>query len=115
MSETKTCPRCNVEKPVSEFHRNKSRADGLSFECSVCKKQLNKKYRLAHLEERRNYKREWQKANLDKARASTNRWAETHRDEINARRRERYRARKEALKATLEEGWEATWNEKSDQ
>lgn len=36
MSDTKTCSRCKAEKPVSDFHRNKSSRDGLQSLCKVC-------------------------------------------------------------------------------
>ena len=33
----KRCSRCKIEKPLSEFHRNKSRKDGLNHDCKECK------------------------------------------------------------------------------
>ena len=36
MEESKTCPKCGEVKPFSEFRRNKSQKDGLSYECKVC-------------------------------------------------------------------------------
>lgn len=35
--KTKTCPRCKVEKPLSEFHKGKSRATGKRIASSYCK------------------------------------------------------------------------------
>ncbi len=32
----KTCYRCNVDKDISEFHKHKSRKDGLSDVCKIC-------------------------------------------------------------------------------
>lgn len=32
----KVCPDCGIEKPISEFRRNKARPDGLSFYCKEC-------------------------------------------------------------------------------
>lgn len=45
----KTCSMCKEEKPVSEFYKNKSRKDGLSYRCKPCQKsyvdpQKNKAY-----------------------------------------------------------------------
>lgn len=34
--ETKTCPRCEETKDVSEFGKNTTRPDGLQFYCKVC-------------------------------------------------------------------------------
>lgn len=35
----KTCKSCGHEKPLSEFGRNRARADGLSFYCKTCSRQ----------------------------------------------------------------------------
>lgn len=32
----KRCPACGVVKPLSDFHRNRSRRDGHSHECKPC-------------------------------------------------------------------------------
>ena len=37
MSKTKKCSCCGQHKPLSEFHKNKSRKDGLNHDCKVCK------------------------------------------------------------------------------
>lgn len=33
----KQCSKCKIEKPKSDFHKNKSRKDGLHHQCKVCK------------------------------------------------------------------------------
>lgn len=38
----KVCPDCGIEKPRSEFRRNKARPDGLSFYCKKCFAQRDK-------------------------------------------------------------------------
>ncbi|WP_331253815.1 endonuclease VII domain-containing protein [Modestobacter sp. VKM Ac-2978] len=37
----KRCPDCNEEKPPTEFGRNRSLPDGLSFYCSECNRRRN--------------------------------------------------------------------------
>ncbi len=32
----KTCTKCHVEKPETEFCKNKSRSDGLNYRCKQC-------------------------------------------------------------------------------
>jgi RNase P protein component len=32
----KTCKKCGIEKPIGEFYRNKSMADGLFSDCKSC-------------------------------------------------------------------------------
>ena len=37
---TKRCPRCEIAKPVAEFHRNRRNSDGLTAYCRPCAKEL---------------------------------------------------------------------------
>ncbi len=41
----KICSACRVEKPVSEFNRNKKAKDGLSNQCTLCLRDARRKYR----------------------------------------------------------------------
>lgn len=34
--EEKTCPRCKLSKPLTEWYNNKARKNGLSTECKAC-------------------------------------------------------------------------------
>jgi hypothetical protein len=34
--QTKACPKCGIEKGVSEFHKDKNRCDGYSIYCKLC-------------------------------------------------------------------------------
>ncbi len=38
--ENKYCPKCRVVKLISDFHRNKARADGLASYCKICMKDF---------------------------------------------------------------------------
>lgn len=51
----KKCTKCGVEKPLSEFHKNKKSKDGLSSYCKSCSSI---------------YGKEWLKQNWEKRRAS---------------------------------------------
>jgi hypothetical protein len=44
MEETKICPKCDIEKNVSEFHKNKHNKDGLNTWCKQCRSHKNKDY-----------------------------------------------------------------------
>lgn len=39
MLETKVCSKCGVEKELTEYQKDKSKRDGLSYSCKVCKKE----------------------------------------------------------------------------
>ena len=38
----KTCTKCNENKPLSEFNKNKRQADGVQTCCRMCQKALNR-------------------------------------------------------------------------
>jgi len=40
----KYCPRCKLTKPIAEFHKNKSRYDGVSIQCNICENIRGKNY-----------------------------------------------------------------------
>ncbi len=46
----KKCYRCKETKPLSEFHKNKHRKDGVQTRCKSCKKETDAQYRLENME-----------------------------------------------------------------
>ena len=40
----KRCYRCETDKPLSEFHKNKARKDGVQSFCKSCMKERNAEY-----------------------------------------------------------------------
>ena len=45
MKETKLCSRCHAEKALSEFYKNATQTDGLSYYCKTCQTELAKDYK----------------------------------------------------------------------
>ena len=43
--EIKACCMCQVEKPLTEYHKDKNKSDGRSARCAVCARAYMKKYR----------------------------------------------------------------------
>lgn len=41
--KVKRCSRCGKEKPLSEFHKNKTMADGLHYYCKDCVRDIQSK------------------------------------------------------------------------
>lgn len=39
--ETKTCGKCGVKKPLTEFYRNNSRKDGYEWRCKACQREYD--------------------------------------------------------------------------
>jgi len=54
----KFCPKCSSIKPISEFHINKTKSDGLCVYCKICKNSQEIKYRLENKERVNKRKRE---------------------------------------------------------
>ncbi len=46
---TKWCPTCQARKPITEFHRNRSKLDGHSHQCKDCFRTAHKVYRQSPL------------------------------------------------------------------
>ena len=90
---TKTCRRCGEAKSHDEFHRDRKSADGLMGVCVPCNKARVVEWRKRKRKER------------DRNRASVAKYREAHRDEINAKNREKYRADLEASRAKERERW----------
>lgn len=44
-SDTKQCSKCKVEKPISEFSKNKRKVDGLEMYCKSCRNEYYKVHR----------------------------------------------------------------------
>lgn len=64
----KKCCRCKEEKLESEFHKNKSKKDGLQLECKDCRKtNFNR-------DDRINYLKEYRINNKDKVSEQRNKW-----------------------------------------
>lgn len=70
----KTCPACEIAKPVSAFHRDKSRKDGLCVKCKVCVRAYYDQTRDVQIATTR----AWQKAHPDACNAATARWREAN-------------------------------------
>jgi len=40
----KKCFKCNTIKPETDFHKNKSKKDGLASQCKICKKETDRRW-----------------------------------------------------------------------
>lgn len=44
----KVCTKCNKQKPLSEFHKDKTHKSGLNYWCKTCRKNNDQKYYQTH-------------------------------------------------------------------
>lgn len=130
---TKRCTRCGQEKPISEFHKDASKGDGLHSSCITCARERKRQWRKANPEKMREWQRQYREANRERIREHNRKWhkanpdydrtwREANREKFRERNRLYYeanrdkakikkarrKARKKALPATLTD---AQWKE----
>ena len=84
--ETKLCSCCSLTKSVKEFHKNKSKKDGLQDHCKICrtlKARNNAKLKI--------YRKEWYQKNSDKVKSMESLRYHSNKEDINEKKRIRYR------------------------
>ncbi len=51
--KTKTCSKCKIKKPITEFYKHSLHIDGLASQCKEGRKLTDKKYNVFHKKESR--------------------------------------------------------------
>jgi hypothetical protein len=94
----KRCSRCEVEKPLDEFHRSKAHAQGRAQRCKVCAIAVASGWYRDNKARKRAYDKQ-READLvirDRLRAASERWRRAHPDDkqadTNARRKRERKA-----------------------
>lgn len=80
--DSKVCSRCHELKPLSEYGKDRSRKDGLCYECVACRNKLANQRRQANLAAYRETEKKWSAANQERVKATQTRWLVTHRDDV---------------------------------
>jgi len=108
----KTCNKCKIEKPLSEFHKNSSNKDGLSYTCKECRRLIrksnyaenkteilkqNKKYQMTHKAERKSNNKKYYQKHKEAKKKYDIRYRITHQEEIKSRMAKYFQANKEKL------------------
>lgn len=121
--ETKVCKKCGVEKPFSEFIKEKRHRDGLSSQCKSCNAERYKKYRSAnkekvaeskkkyketHIEKIREYRRKWYASNPEKSKKNSLKWVEANIEHVRERNRKWHKENSERSKENYR-----IWKEKN--
>lgn len=79
----KTCSKCQIEKPLIEFYKDKKQSDGLTRRCKQCVKE---------------HVKEWQSENYDKVLETTRAYKDTHLEQYAQKQKEYYRDHAEEVK-----------------
>lgn len=93
----KRCSRCGIEKPRTEFWKNKASKDGLRHWCAECVRVW---YKTSYIHKGRERNKAWQKANSVRYKENLKRWYASNRKKVIAKAAawrlanpDRYRAR----------------------
>lgn len=63
----KTCNKCGVEKPTTEFHKDSTQRDELCRACKECKKATSRRWHATNKERANETSRRWHEDNRDRA------------------------------------------------
>lgn len=92
----KHCKKCDTVKPVTEFHKDRYKKDGLHAYCRECCKASAARYRAANPEQVRAYTARYRAENPEKVKAKNARYRAENLDECRTRVRESHRKKREA-------------------
>jgi hypothetical protein len=84
--ETKLCKCCEITKSVNEFHKNKSKKDGLQDHCKVCRNFKSQQTK----EKRKEYRKKWYLKNSDKVKSVEKLRYDLNKEAINEKRKTLY-------------------------
>ena len=99
MDSEKYCYYCKQVLPLSVFGNNKSKKDGLSTECRLCKQISDQRSHLKHRESRLAKMREYQNANKEKLNEKSRQYSRSDigRENNNRATRKYYSGHKESV------------------
>ena len=98
--ETKVCNKCGVEKNIDNFREySKHGKKYIQTICKKCENKRNKEYAKKHVEEIKEYKKQWVLLNSDKTKESKRRHYELNIDKIKKSNKKRYEEKKDEILA----------------
>lgn len=106
----KCCIICKIEKSVNDFHKDKSRSDGLNPRCKECKKEINAQYRNNNKDMINEKQKVYYQDNSDRIKKRSNEWYLNNTSLHNERMKQYFQDNKKKIKEKQEE-----WNIKNKQ
>jgi len=104
----KICTKCNIEKPKTDFHKDKQKSDGLYSSCSDCAKAWQKSWRESNPERVALLKKKWKMENREKQRRMERAYALANAEKISA-----YQAEYRKQNADSISAWQSLYYEKN--
>lgn len=96
--QTKTCTRCSVEKPLTEFWFHKKLGRHIA-ECRGCRAKRRAAYKATNADRLKENNRIWQRSNPERVKAAQERWQAKNPDLARQRAAEWYRENREMVRA----------------
>ena len=103
----KVCNVCKVSKPLLDFAKDKTRADGLHSRCRVCGAQSCKQYREGNKDKLAEYKKQYYKANKEKVAQSQKQYKEVNKDKVAQSNKQYKEANKDKVAQSNKQYYEA--------
>lgn len=82
--EKKVCTKCEIEKPLTEYNKEKRVKSGLRACCKECNKANSKKYRQENREKIKAQKKKYRQENREKERTRHKKWEQENREKVRA-------------------------------
>ncbi len=76
----KECYKCKSTKPKDDFHKSKSKKDGLETKCKSCVLEHSKKYYKENTEVRKQVVKNWEENNIERKKINRKSYSERNKD-----------------------------------
>lgn len=107
---TKTCTKCQKEKAITEFRKNKSNKDGFSYYCKDCLNMYSDRYKKArriyaktHKKEKKEYDKKYRETNKEKIRLNKQKWRKENRVHYNIKQNLQWHKRRQIKMDLMED------------
>jgi hypothetical protein len=94
---TKTCRRCNKEKPMTDFYKHSAMSDGYLNICKECILKSSKKYHQKNRDKIREYNKKWREKNKEYDKIYNKKYYQANKEYIKKRANNYYKSNKDIM------------------
>lgn len=95
---TKECTKCNTNKLLKDFYKDKTKVDGYRYECKECTKSKAKEHHHKNRDHQNRVSRQWRLNNLEHVSRQKKGYYQRNAEAILEQKRDYYRRNTEAIK-----------------
>ena len=77
------CTRCKIEKPLSDFYKNRNNLNGVYLQCKTCKNEQGKRWAKSNAARKNSKAKEWARNNPDRLKAASDKYRANNPQKIN--------------------------------